>query len=138
MKKSSGITLIALIITIIIMLILAAVSVSIIINTELIDKSQEAADQTQEAYERESTFGNNLTIGGKEYSNIDEYMEALKARKQVKDIVVYQDGCTVLLRADGKLYRARISGEFGDAVNLNDAEIEATHIMTDIKKIYVR
>ena len=135
MKKSSGITLIALIITIIIMLILVAVSVSIIINTELIDKSQEAADQTQEAYERESTFGNNLTIGGKEYSNIDEYMEALKSRKQITDIIVYPEGLAVLLRGDGKLYRARFSGELGDVVNLNDIEVEATPIMTDVKKI---
>ncbi len=135
MKKSSGITLIALIITIIIMLILVAVSVSIIINTELIDKSQEAADQTQEAYERESTFGNNLTIGGKEYSNIDEYMEALKSRKQITDIIVYQEGLAVLLRGDGKVYRATFNGNLGDAVNLNDVEIEATPIMTDVKKI---
>ena len=42
MKKQSAITLIALIITIIILLILATVSISLIINNGMLDKAKNA------------------------------------------------------------------------------------------------
>ena len=49
MKKSEGITLIALIITIIIMLILAGVTISIAVNGGLFKQAQSAADATKRA-----------------------------------------------------------------------------------------
>ena len=53
-KKQKGITLIALIITIIVMLILAMVSISIIKNQGIITKSKNAADTHQIAEEKEA------------------------------------------------------------------------------------
>ena len=49
MKKSEGITLIALIITIIIMLILAGVTITIAVNGGLFKQAQSAADATKKA-----------------------------------------------------------------------------------------
>ena len=42
MKKAKGITLVALVITIIILLILAGISISVLTNTEIIQKAKEA------------------------------------------------------------------------------------------------
>ena len=53
MKKDKGITLIALIITIIVMLILVGVTLSVALNGGLITKAQEAKKQTIEAQEKE-------------------------------------------------------------------------------------
>ena len=82
MKRNSGITLIALIVTIIIMLILAAVTIKILLDTGIIDRAQEAADETELAYQRESKTGENLNIGGSTYNNIDEYVEHLATRER--------------------------------------------------------
>ena len=71
MRKTKGITLIALIITIIVMLILVAVSISILINSGLIGKAQKAKTDTQEAYAREQTLGESVNINGTMYT-IDE------------------------------------------------------------------
>ena len=45
MKAQSGITLVALIITIIVLLILAMVSISLVMNSGIIDKSNHAVNQ---------------------------------------------------------------------------------------------
>ena len=45
MKAQSGITLVALIITIIVLLILAMVSISLLMNSGIIDKSNHAVNQ---------------------------------------------------------------------------------------------
>ena len=71
MKKSKGITLIALIITIIIMLILVAVSVSILINSGLIGKAKKAGEDYKTSYEQEQRIGESINIDGNLYS-IDE------------------------------------------------------------------
>jgi hypothetical protein len=76
MRKTKGITLIALIITIIIMLILVAVSISILINSGLIGKAKEAGKNTKSAYEEESRLGDSISIDGVEYDSIDEFLEA--------------------------------------------------------------
>ena len=60
MKKTNGITLVALIITVIVMLILVGVTVSVVINSNLIGTAQNAADRTQIAYEEESDVIDNI------------------------------------------------------------------------------
>lgn len=61
-KKQNGITLIALIISIIVMLILAVVSINIIINQGIIGKSQQAANTHNIAAEKEA-----IELGYSEY-----------------------------------------------------------------------
>ena len=85
MKKNNGITLIALIITIVIMLILAGVTISILINNGIIGKAKDAKDKTAEAYEEEKTVGDNLNINGGMYNNVEEYMAYLN-RAKIKDV----------------------------------------------------
>lgn len=73
MKKNKGITLIALIITIIVMLILVAVSVNILIKSNLIGTAEKATNAYKTATEEEAN-GGKIKIGDIEYDSIDEYI----------------------------------------------------------------
>ena len=53
MRKEKGITLIALIITIVVMLILVAVSINVIVNSNLIGHAEKTGDKYKMAYEDE-------------------------------------------------------------------------------------
>ena len=77
-KRNRGITLIALIITIIVMLILVAVSVNILIKSNLIGTAEKATNKYKTASEEESEGV--ITINGKTYSSIDEYMKDLNSK----------------------------------------------------------
>ena len=60
-KKTQGITLIALVVTIVVLLILASVTISTIFSdNEIIKKAQEAANKTKEAVEQEQAELNQL------------------------------------------------------------------------------
>lgn len=59
-KKEKGITLVALVVTIIVLLILAAVSINIAFNTGIIDKSKNAVNSYKDAEENEQTTLNNV------------------------------------------------------------------------------
>ena len=74
MRKNQGITLIALIITIIVMLILVGVVVTVVIQSDLLGTAKTAGDQYKTAYEEESNMSG-VTINGKQYGSIEEYME---------------------------------------------------------------
>ena len=80
MKTQKGITLIALIITIIVMLILVGVSVSVALNTGLFKTAQGAAKNTQLAAEGETALSNGtINIKGQEGEiDIDDYVASLK------------------------------------------------------------
>ncbi len=72
--KNKGITLVALIITIIIMMILVGVTVSIVINSNLLGRAKQAGDELEAAYERDQNYGDNfqINIAGTMY-NVLEY-----------------------------------------------------------------
>ena len=53
-KENKGITLVALVITIIILLILAGITISSLTNTGLFAKAKEARDKTQNAAENQA------------------------------------------------------------------------------------
>ena len=59
------------------MLILVAVSISIIINSGLIEKTKTAAQSTSDAYDDEANYGEKFTVGNTEYNSIDEYIAVL-------------------------------------------------------------
>ena len=76
MRKNQGITLIALIITIIVMLILVGVVVTVVIQSDLLGTAKTAGDKYKTAYEEESNMSG-VTINGKQYGSIEEYMEEI-------------------------------------------------------------
>jgi len=72
-RGKRGITLVALIITIIVMLILVGVSVQVLINSNLIGTAQDAANRMETAYEEEGSTGE-ITVGDKTYESLDDYL----------------------------------------------------------------
>ena len=82
MKKNKGITLIALIITIIVMLILVAVSVNVLIKSNLIGTAEKAVDKYKTASEEEAN-GGTIEINGKKYASIEDYIEGKEAITEV-------------------------------------------------------
>ena len=72
---SKGITLIALVITIIVMLILVAVTISMAINGGLFEKAGKATGDTKNAMDAEQALASGqITINGKTYASIDDYL----------------------------------------------------------------
>ena len=59
------------------MLILVAVSVLLVIDSNLIGKTREAAESTTNEYRAEANYGEKFTVGSTEYNNIDEYIAVL-------------------------------------------------------------
>ena len=82
MKKNKGITLISLIITIIVMLILVAVSVNVLIKSNLIGTAEKAVDKYKTASEEEAN-GGTIEINGKKYASIEDYIEGTEAITEV-------------------------------------------------------
>ena len=72
-NRNKGITLVALIITIIVMLILVAVSVNILIKSNLIGTAEKATNKYKTASEEESK-GGVIEIDGKKYASIEDYL----------------------------------------------------------------
>jgi len=74
LKNSKGITLIALVITIIVMLILVGVSVTVALNGGLFSTAKQASAQTQEERDKEQNLAEGkVEIGGVWYNSIEEY-----------------------------------------------------------------
>ena len=72
-NRNEGITLVALIITIVVMLILVAVSVNVIIKSNLIGIAEKAVDQYNKVAEEEGNSGV-IEIDGKKYNSIEDYI----------------------------------------------------------------
>ena len=101
MRKNQGITLVALIITIIIMLILVGVVVQVVIQSDLLGTAKNAGDEYKAAYEKESSISG-VTINGKEYGSIEEYMKEINPRivepENIDDwIYVLEDDGTITI-----------------------------------------
>lgn len=73
MKKTHGITLIALIITIIMMLILVSVSVNIVLKTGLFKSAGDAIKNWKSEQDAESSMSE-ITIDGKTYASVEDYI----------------------------------------------------------------
>lgn len=81
-KNSTGITLIALIITIIILLILAGISIASLTQTGLFKKAKEAKQNTIDAQLKENTilneYGDSIELYVKEIDSIDDMLKIAK------------------------------------------------------------
>ena len=97
-KEEKGITLVALIITIVVMLILVAVSLNVLVNSNLIGHAEKTGDAYAGAIKNEEKLGNDgITINDKEYASIDDYIESRKplpegAGKKFTETKKYTDG----------------------------------------------
>ena len=75
-KNNKGITLIALVITIIVMLILVAVTISMAVNGGLFNYAGKAVGETQNALNVEQELSNGrINVGGVWYDSIDDYLK---------------------------------------------------------------
>ena len=100
-NKEKGITLIALIITIIVMLILVGVVVTVVIQSNLLGTAKTAGDKYKTAYENESNMSE-VTINGEKYASIEDYinnnpMSSIKIKMEVthEDTAVTADGTKI-------------------------------------------
>ena len=73
-QKQGGITLVALIITIIVMLILVAVSVNVLIKSNLMGTAGKAGNSYKTAAGQEQNIENSITVNGEK---LDEYIETM-------------------------------------------------------------
>ena len=95
-NRNKGITLIALIITIIVMLILVGVVVTVVIQSNLLGTAKTAGDKYKTAYEDESNMSE-VTINGEKYASIEDYLEGKVklpegAGKRFSETKEYTDG----------------------------------------------
>ena len=77
MKENKGVTLVALVITIIVMLILLAVSVTIIIRSDILKTAKGAAENYKTQAELEGNLSN-VIVDGKEYNSLEDYINELE------------------------------------------------------------
>ena len=82
MKRNNGITLVALIITIIVMLILVAVSVNILIKSNLIGTAERTTEKYKTVAEEEGK-GGAITIGDTKYNSMEAYLHGPKLKYEV-------------------------------------------------------
>ncbi len=118
MRKNKGITLVALIITIIVMLILVAVSVNILIKSNLMGTAEKTVDKYKAASEEERK--EKTVINGEKYNSIEEYIEA---SKEYKGLTITADTPNVeFTKADGTTPGDINNLEMGDIVKYGDYE----------------
>lgn len=77
MRGQKGITLVALVITIIVMLILVGVSVTVAINGGLFDKAKSGAENTQKEANAERNLSNGKVMIDNEEKNVTDYVPSL-------------------------------------------------------------
>lgn len=77
MKENKGITLIALIITIVVMLILVGITINVVLNSNILGSAKNAGKKWQDEEQKEATESN-IIIDGVEYASIEAYLNANK------------------------------------------------------------
>ena len=88
-KENKGITLVALVITIIILLILATISIQSLTNTGLFEKAKEARDKTQNATENQTKILNEYEDELNKYVSGTTQTQKLADKVKVGDYVKY-------------------------------------------------
>ena len=73
MKGQKGITLVALVITIIVMLILVGVSITVALKGDLFTNARDAANNTAEARNAELNLSNGKVTVNNEVKNVSDY-----------------------------------------------------------------
>ena len=89
-KEEKGITLVALIITIVVMLILVAVSVNVIVNSDLIGHAEKTGDAYRNAIAKEEAYNPSIGNG----KTLEDYMKDAKIVEEVHNWKVNGDEFT--------------------------------------------
>ena len=125
-EKNKGITLIALIITIIVMLILVGVSVSILINSNLIGIAEKTEEEYKTAIEEENS--GRVTVEGQTYNSIEEYLAEKTHNWQYTDNTLTELKCKCTqckkVNETGRIYK------IGQQIKLTDSETLLTDTST--------
>ena len=145
LNTNKGITLIALVITIIVMLILVAVTISMAVNGGLFDYAGKAAGDTNNAIQAEQQLGNGgVTVDGTYYNSIDEYLIASGNKEEpVETIPTTEDyvGCYADIDGvegiDGIIYADLAAGNTNGDRWTNDNGVYTIPVETGLKEYYV-
>ena len=90
MRRDKGITLVALIITIVVMLILVAVSINVIVNSDLIGHAEKTGDAYRNAIAKEEAYNPSIGNG----KTLEDYMKDAKIVEEVHNWKVNGDKFT--------------------------------------------
>ena len=90
MRRDKGITLVALIITIVVMLILVAVSINVIVNSDLIGHAEKTGDAYRNAIAEEERYNPSIGNG----KTLEDYMKDAKIVEEVHNWKVNGDKFT--------------------------------------------
>ena len=136
MKRENGITIIALVVTIIILLILAGVSINMLVGDNgIIKKAQQAKEETifagqqeqeqlNQLFEEMEEAGNGIGTGGEGDSQKDEIIELLQ--KQVEELK------TQVVEKENTIQD--LQNQWGEIeTQLGETNAEAKHILKDYK-----
>jgi len=145
LNKEKGITLIALIITIIVMLILVGVTVNIALNGGLFTKADDAKESTQLAMDKEELQMEIVTAYDEDNKGVD--LETLKdnlEKKGWKDIIITGDkltctspkGNTFTVDGVGKVTEIPNNDDDDDDDNDNDDEIVVVDKSIDLERYF--
>ena len=73
-NRNKGITLIALIVTLAVIIVLLGVSINVFVNSDIIGHSEKTGQAYTNALETDKTIGNDgVTINGKRYANMEDF-----------------------------------------------------------------
>ena len=100
MRKNQGITLIALIITIIVMLILVATGVDVAIKEDLIGRAQKAVTDYDEAVQKEKDMDTSLT---KYFYELENKVEASQYMEGITLVCIYTDNLQISFKYGGNM-----------------------------------
>ena len=132
MKNKKGITLIALIITIIVMLILVAVSVRVLVQSDLIGIAESAGEAYKTAHENEQKL-KEVTINGKKYASIEEYRKEQEGNGEVEENTPLEHSGII---PEGGIYKKYIGDgesfedEYYEIIEGNGVDTEFPEIVT--------
>ena len=74
MRRENGITLIALIVTLAVIIVLLGVSINVFVNSDIIGHSEKTGQAYTNALENDKKIGNDgVTINGKKYANMEDF-----------------------------------------------------------------
>ena len=137
-ETQRGITLIALVITIIVMLILVGVTISMAVNGGLFNYAGKASGETKNALNAEQELANGgIEVDGVWYGSINEYLNKDKERiSKTKSYVGYYADVDADGAVDGVIYADLVfdkSGQWGS----NENGTYTINKVTDVKDYYI-
>ncbi len=130
---AKGITLIALIITIIVMLILVGVTLSVALNGGIISKAQEAKTKTEEAQKAErDLLTGRIKVGDTWYDSLDEYLKNNPSEDQSDEPSKWGQDEDGNITYDGEKSELKV----GDYVDYEKYVAESSVGESEINKLY--